>query len=82
MFAQETEGLLHYINGNREYYTSQGSKKKMEVVDGISFVVKGEDKVGFCSEFEGDSNNIIVTARFSTDWGVLMYDIENGNVLQ
>ena len=37
VFAQDNDGLLHYINGAGDYYTSRGPNKKMKIVDDITF---------------------------------------------
>lgn len=79
VFAQDSEGLLHYINGAGDYYTSRGPDKKMKQVDGITFPT---EFTGFCGDFKADSDNTIVTANFSPSGGLVMYDIDDGSTKQ
>ena len=64
-FAQDTNGVLHYINGNGKHYDNSNDKNQMKP-SGVIFQTKN---LGICGEFDGSdllaASTLKGTVRYS-----------------
>jgi len=69
VIAQDKLGVIHYINGNGDYYTNSGFKNTINLYKNIKFASQVK---GYCSNFDG---NDIVLGILKVDGRVNRYSI-------
>merc|ERR1712151_557292 len=74
--AQDSNGMLHYINGDGKYYTSSNDKGLIEK-KGMLFPTQRQ---GFCGDFIDDNN--IVTSSYNENGGIVMYSLDDKTATQ
>lgn len=76
VIAQDSNGMLHYINGDGKYYTSSNNKS-LEEKKGMLFPTQRQ---GFCGDFIDD--NHIVTSSYDENGGIVMYSLDDKTATQ
>jgi len=77
VFAQDSDGILHYINGSGKYYTNRQDENRFRTEAGIRF---STDIKATCGEFESGDNNVIIAAANENDGGLVRYSFSTLSV--
>ena len=78
--AQDPSGILHYINGDGKYYTTNNSNNNdigLKEQKGIIFPTQRQ---GFCGDFIDDDN--MVTSSYNENGGIVTYSLKDKTATQ